>query len=112
MERKYEFLSGEQVKQFLEQGYIVLHDCFSRELAEEWTARAFARLGYDPEDPKSWKQTRVHMPTATRVPIKEFAPKAWGAACELLGGEARVRPSCLREKWPRSVPDDPLCNGA
>jgi hypothetical protein len=94
MTRKYEFLTDEQVEQFLAQGYVVLHDCFPRELAEEWKARAFVRLGYDPANSKNWKQTRVHMPTATRVPMKEFAPRAWGAACELLGGEARVRPSC------------------
>jgi hypothetical protein len=30
------------------------------------------------------------MPNLEYVEAKEFAPKAWGAACELLGGEERV----------------------
>ena len=36
--------------------------------------------GADPEQP-SHKQVRT----------KDFAPKAWGAICELLGGEGRVK---------------------
>ena len=32
------------------------------------------------------------MPASQRVPMPEIAPKAWQAACELLGGEERVSP--------------------
>lgn len=87
-------LSEDQVDQFVRRGYVVLHHCFPREVAEEWAAHAFTRLGYDPRDPATWKESRVHLPSVKRLELREFAPRAWGAACELLGGEGRVRPSC------------------
>ncbi len=83
-------LTDAQIEQFLTEGHIVLHDCFSREFAEDWTANAFRRLGYDPNDPQTWEQEIVHMPATQRVPMAEIAPKAWAAACQLLGGEDRV----------------------
>jgi hypothetical protein len=94
MPRDYEHLTEDEVAHFLERGHVVLHDCFPRELAEEWKALAFRRLGYDPHDSSTWEKGRIHMPTMTRVPMGEFAPRAWAAACELLGGEERVVPGC------------------
>ncbi len=85
-------LTDAQIEHFLQRGHLVLHDCFSREFAENWTANAFHRLGYDPADPATWAQEIVHMPGTQRVPMPEIAPKAWRAACELLGGEDRVAP--------------------
>ena len=83
-------LSETQIEHFLERGYVVIPDCFSREFAEDWTSNAFLRLGYDPHDPTTWAQEIVHMPAAQHRPMQEVAPKAWQAACELLGGEERV----------------------
>ena len=85
-------LSEEQVAHFLKHGHLVIHDCFPRAFAEDWTANAFRRLEYDPGDPSTWQQEVVHMPSAQRVPMLEIAPKAWQAACALLGGEERVSP--------------------
>lgn len=84
-------LSPEQLDHFLQFGYVTLHGCFPRELAEEWTARALERLEYRRDDPGTWKEARVHLPETRRVPFAEFSPRAWSAACELLGGAARVR---------------------
>jgi len=40
------------------------------------------------------------MPSHTSFPVADFAPKAWSAICELLGGEDRIAPStdsnCVR----------------
>jgi hypothetical protein len=85
-------LSKEQIDHFLQRGYVVIPDCFSREFAEEWTTAAFRRLGYDPRNPSTWEQEIVHMPASERLPMQEIAPKAWQAACQLLGGEERVMP--------------------
>ena len=87
-------LTEDQVEQFLTRGYIVMRDCFSRDAAEQWTSGAWARLGYDPADPSTWVQPRIHIPNVNRVKMEEFAPKAWAAACELLGGEERVQSPC------------------
>lgn len=85
-------LTDAEIEHFLEHGHLVLHECFSREFAEAWTSNAFQRLGYDPNDPATWEQEIVHMPATQRVPMDEIAPKAWQAACELLGGIDRVAP--------------------
>ena len=83
-------LSDAQIDHFLRRGFVVVPDCFSRDFAESWTSNAFRRLGYDPSDPTTWEQEIVHMPRAQQVPMPEIAPKAWAAACQLLGGEERV----------------------
>jgi hypothetical protein len=95
--RKFNYLTAEQVDQFLTRGYIVLHDCFPREWAEIMTSFAFERLGYDPNDPDTWEKPRVHMPNVKSFPMRTHAPKAWNAACELLGGEDRVGPCSLSD---------------
>lgn len=84
-------LAPADLDHFLRYGYVTLRDCFSRELAAEWTARALHRLEYRADDPSTWKETRIHLPETQRLPFAEFSPKAWSAACELLGGAERIR---------------------
>ena len=91
MAKRYQVLTEDQVEHFLSRGYVVLHDCFSRDAARAWTDQAFVRLGYDPNDPSTWKEAVIHMPSHQRVDVKEFAPRVWGAVCELLGGEERIQ---------------------
>ena len=90
MSRGYRTLSTTQIEAFLEHGFIVLKDCFPRELAEEWTAFAYKRLGYDPGDATTWEEPRLHLPAMNRVSIREIAPKAFDAICDLVGGEDRL----------------------
>ena len=91
MAKRYQVLTEDQVEHFLSRGYVVLHDCFSRDAARAWTDQAFVRLGYDPNDPSTWKEAVIHMPSHQRVDVKEFAPRVWGAVCDLLGGEERIQ---------------------
>ena len=90
MPKTYKTLTESDVNHFVEKGHIVLRNCFSRELAAEWRDFAFKRLGYDPDDPTSWEQPRIHLPSMNRAPICEIAPRAWDAICDLLGGEDRI----------------------
>ena len=87
----YRELTGEQVQHFLDRGYVVVEQALSRELADEWRSFAFERLGYDPEDPATWAEERIHMPTMTRWRVAEVAPRAWAAICDLVGGEQRIK---------------------
>lgn len=87
-------LSAEESEHFLQFGYVVLRDCFPRELAGEWTRAALERLGYSAADPATWKLPRVHLPGVRTREFRTFAPRAWRAACELLGGEERIRQPC------------------
>lgn len=91
-QNKFPPLTPEQIERFLQRGHVVIPDCFTRAFAQDWTAAAFARLEYDPHDPSTWEKEIIHMPASQRVPMQEIAPKAWQAACELLGGAERVAP--------------------
>ncbi len=90
MSKTYKTLAEADITHFIERGHIILQDCFPRALAEEWRAFAYKRLGYEPDDSTTWAVPRIHLPSMNRVPIKEVAPRAWDAICDLLGGEARV----------------------
>lgn len=83
-------LTQQQIDHFMKKGFVRLPNCFSRAKAAEWTADVWTRLGYSPSDKSTWAAERIHMPEHRQEPVKTFAPKAWAAICELLGGEDRV----------------------
>jgi hypothetical protein len=83
-------LSAEQIDSFIEHGYVRIRECFTRAEAQPWLEEAWVRLGYDRDDPSTWAEQRVHMPSVRHVEVSDFAPKVWGAACQLLGGEDRI----------------------
>ena len=99
MTKTYKTLTESDITHFIEKGHIILRDCFPRELAEEWTAFAYKRLGYEPDDPSTWAEPRIHLPSMNRVPLQEVAPRAWDAISDLLGGEERIAGS-LRNPTP------------
>ena len=92
---KYEHLTDEQVEQFLSRGHVCLKGAIPREKAEDWAKNVWTRLGYAPNDKATWEQARIHMPTLNYIPIAECSPQAWGAICELLGGEDRIQMPAL-----------------
>jgi len=91
MAKSYEVLTDEQVQQFIERGFVHLRGCFRREVAERAMEEMWARLGYDPGDPATWADKRIHMPGTNHFEVKTFAPTAYAAACDLVGGEERIK---------------------
>lgn len=83
-------LSPSQVQTFIQKGYITLKNCFDRSVAEAWTDDAFARLGYSLDDPSTWEKPIVWLDHYNKKPVRELAPKAWGAICDIVGGEERI----------------------
>ncbi|KAJ5653756.1 hypothetical protein N7490_000759 [Penicillium lividum] len=83
-------LSEEQITHIMKYGYVRVEECFSREKAAEWTADMWTRLGFSPTDKSTWTTECTHMLEHQEEPVKTFAPKAWAATCELLGGELRI----------------------
>lgn len=83
-------LTEEQKAFWLEHGFLKIPKCFSRETADKFTHSVWARLGADPNDKSTWPTEKINMPGHTLVNVAEFAPKAWAAMCELVGGEDRV----------------------
>ncbi|KAG6889360.1 hypothetical protein C0995_001425 [Termitomyces sp. Mi166 len=80
----------EQVDRFLNDGFIIIKNAFTKQKAVEWTANIWIRLGMDPNDKTTWDRERIHMPWHRRERVAEFAPKAWEAIQDLLGGEDRI----------------------
>lgn len=91
--RQFRHLTVEQVDFFMKHGYLRVPECFSREAAEEWTKDVWIRLGFDPKNPDTWTTERTNMPSHHEVSVRDFAPKAYDALCELVGGEDRITDS-------------------
>ncbi|MCJ1310642.1 hypothetical protein MMC25_004307 [Agyrium rufum] len=91
-EREYKHLTNEQVDHFMRHGFVRLEECFTPEKAAKFTGTVWKRLGMDPNDKSTWTEERINMPTHNKEHCSTFAPKAWAAMCELLGGEDRVEP--------------------
>ncbi len=83
-------LTSEQLEQFYTRGHVILRECFSREVARKMTDQGFVRLGYEKENPATWVEKRVHMPVLNHLPVRDFAPRAYEAICELVGGAERI----------------------
>lgn len=82
-------LTQQDIDHFMQYGYVVLHDCFG-DKQNEWMLRdLWIRLGVDPNDKSKWNG-RTHLPNHRRLPVKDFAPKAWDAICELIGGADKI----------------------
>ncbi len=89
-------LTQDEIQHFIENGYVVLKGCIDRSLAEQWTDHAFERLGYDKHDPTTWEKDIVWLDHANKAPVKDIAPRAWGAICDIVGGEDRIDPTLRR----------------
>ena len=98
-----EQLTTGEVEHFLRHGYVVIKDCFNQSSAEEWIDRAWLRFGYDRDDPSQWLEKRIHLSALALVDAGEFAPKAFAAAVQLLGG-GRSGSSCHGTGLTASLP--------
>ncbi|KAI0044419.1 hypothetical protein FA95DRAFT_1608577 [Auriscalpium vulgare] len=93
MADRYRYLTQEQVNSFMENGYLVIKNAFTKEKAEAWKSDMWVRLGMDQANPATWgDKERIHMPSHKREAISTFAPTAWEAMKDLLGGEDRIEP--------------------
>jgi hypothetical protein len=89
-------LTGEQAEHFMERGFVTIRGAFDPVTARRMVDEAWIRFGYDPDDPATWAEPRIHLSTRSQVDAREFAPAAWRAAMELVGGEDRAS---LPRKW-------------
>jgi hypothetical protein len=83
-------LSSSDRDHFLERGYVVVPDAIAPDRVREWQELAWQRLGYDKNDPSTWEKERVHLPPSRAVRVEEFAPRAFAATCEVVGGRERI----------------------
>ena len=84
-------LTPEQREQFLAEGHIVIKGAFPREASLQWVREECARVGYDVDDPQTWRKGYERMDLARHEPLASYAPAAWLASCDLMGGIDRVK---------------------
>ncbi|KAJ5339529.1 hypothetical protein N7452_006257 [Penicillium brevicompactum] len=88
--RSSSVLSQSQIDHFITQGFIRIEGCFSKAKADQWAGDVWRRLGVSPTDKSTWTTEITHMDETKTEPVKTFAPKAWDAMCQLLGGKDRI----------------------
>lgn len=85
-------LTDDDVNHFLRQNYVVIRNAFPKDVAAEWAASGYHRLGIDPADRSTWKEDRVHMGGSKSVEVKSFAPRAYDAILDICGEGRIVEP--------------------
>lgn len=83
-------LSEAQIDQFITEGYTVVRNAFDGERSSAWVREECASIGYDLDDPATWKEAYLRVPTLRKEPLDRFAPAAWEAICTLTGGAERL----------------------
>ena len=76
---------------FLEHGYVLLKGVFPRDWALNEVREQFAANGMDADKPETWREPRMSLAPTKSLPIAEIAPRLRAAACEILGGDDRIR---------------------
>lgn len=95
--QKPKVLTQSQIDSFMTHGFLRLPGAIIPEKGEEWTRNVWHRLGMDPNDKSTWHTERTNMPSHSKIDVKQVAPVAWDAICDLCGGEERVSES--GKKW-------------
>ena len=85
-----QFLTPAQIEHFLSRGFIKLEGAVPREVALEWGATGWARLGYDPDDVSTWAQSRHHLPYQSGFLVRQHAPGVMKAARDLAGPSGTI----------------------
>jgi hypothetical protein len=75
-------------------GFIKVEKAFTREQSAAFTSSFWTRIGADADDKSTWPNGKFNMPGHSVISCKEFAPKAYYAMCELVGGEDKMDDWC------------------
>ena len=86
-------LSAADREHFLAHGFVKVPAAVDPDLLKSWVDLMWVRMGYDPADPSTWTEGKIHMPSINHAKVAEVAPKAWAAICELCGGAERIQPA-------------------
>jgi hypothetical protein len=83
-------LTAGDIEHFVSKGYVRVRECFTPAAAAEYSQHIWTRLGYAPDDPSTWERDAIHMASHHDIDASVFAPRAWRAACQLVGGAERI----------------------
>lgn len=95
---EYKYLTPSDRDHFLQHGWLHVPGAINPKYLDPWLENLWVRLGYDPNDPSTWKEQYLKMPRHREVPNEEFCtPEAWGKITEVVGGVDRIHPT--RERY-------------
>ena len=104
-------LSAAEREHFLKRGFVIIRQAVPKTVIDKFARASWERTGYDPADPATWTKKFLRLEPTMRAPMKTDAPLAYGAICELVGGEERLevdpRPPSLPPSLPPSRPGLP-----
>jgi hypothetical protein len=83
-------LTAADIEHFLVHGFVKVSQALDQEVIKKCVDLMWKRLGYDPLDSSTWVADKIHMPRHTEFSVKDVAPRAYQAICELCGGEDRI----------------------
>ena len=103
-------LSGAQVEQFIQDGFVRIDRAFPRELAEEGRAIMWRDIPFDPQDSTTWTRPVIRLPGYGQEPFRKAAnTPVLHAAFDQLIGKGRWLPRDGLGTFPVRFPhpDDP-----
>eukprot|EP01043_Picozoa_sp_COSAG02_P045849 COSAG02_NODE_4233_length_5606_cov_115.218230_3_plen_164_part_00 len=87
-------LTDEEVEAFMSRGFVTIKGGLDTALAAKWVDVSWSRLGMDRHDPTSWDRPSsglfLRLEPSLSAPMREAAPRVYGAICDLVGGEERL----------------------
>lgn len=98
-------LTSQEVEQFVEQGFVILREAFSPEVAAGVRQLVWDRIGLSPERPEEWTQPLVHLKETVTGPEVDavFTPRLNAGLDEVMG-QGRWIPVHSLGWWPVSFP--------
>lgn len=85
-------LSPADIDHFIEHGFIKVPQALDAGVIRHAVDLMWTRLGYDPAEPATWTAAKIHMPNHQQFAVREVAPRAYDAICQLCGGADRIHP--------------------
>jgi len=84
---KPKVLTSNEIDQFMEEGYVVLHEAFPASVGARIRERLWQELGLRPDDPAGWKESIVHLTKSFEGPpfSEAFTDRLIGAMDDTMG---------------------------
>lgn len=98
-------LTANQIEQFIEEGYTVLRQAFSRDVAAQIRGLVWEKIGLREDQPADWTKPLIHLQDVVRGPLVEqaFTTRLHGALDDVMG-EGRWNAVSHLGWWPVAFP--------
>ncbi len=97
-------VSGDDIRRFLFDGYLLLKACISDETVAQWAVSGNARAAAQMKNmPAHLSPGRFRIPATRGIPLEILSPRAWNVCCGLLGGKSRIQSATVWDSMVVSI---------